>query len=202
MIRYVGKNEKERIQRMENNFDNNLGGQPETVNAEIDAGQEAVNTETDTRQEAAGTKAEGQSAADSAGEQHTGADAGYAQANSQQYSNSYGNYQQPEQNYQQQYQDNFNYNVGSNTTGYNRSYSDDNAPMTMGEWILTLLLMSIPCVNIVLCCVWAFGNTGNVNRRNFCRAELIFMGIGIVLGIIMVVIVAAVGIGASSYYYY
>lgn len=146
----------------------------------------------------------------------------YGNTNYQQPNQDYGNtsYQQPNQdygntnyqqqyqsfgntNYQQQYQDNYNYNVGNNT-GYNQNYNNDadTAPMSMGDWVITLLLMGIPCLNIIFCCVWAFGKTGNVNRRNFCRAELIFIGIGIVLSIIFTVIMAAVGFGGSRYYYY
>lgn len=112
-------------------------------------------------------------------------------------------------NYQQQYQDNYNYNVGNNT-GYNQDYNEgfDTSPMSMGDWVLTLLLMSVPCLNIIFCCIWAFGKSGNLNRRNFCRAQLIFIVIGIVIGIIASVIIAFVGfssinsISGSGYYYY
>lgn len=125
------------------------------------------------------------------------------------YSNSGQNYGDSSSQ-QYQYQDNYNYNVGNNT-GYGREYQDgmDSSPLSMGEWVLTLLLMSIPCVNIIMCCVWAFGKTGNINRRNFCRAELIFIGIGIVLSVIVFIImfVAGMGVmegltGGSRYYYY
>lgn len=122
----------------------------------------------------------------------------YGNVNSQQQGQNYGN-----TNYQQQYQDNYNYNVG-NHTGYEQGYQEsaDTAPLSMGEWVLTLLLMSIPCVNIILCCVWAFGKNGNVNRRNFCRAELIFIGIGTAFGIIMMIVIMTAAIGSGGYYYY
>lgn len=116
-----------------------------------------------------------------------------------------------QQQYQQQCQDNYNYNVGNNT-GYGREYYDgmDSSPLSMGEWVLTLLIMSIPCVNIIMCCIWAFGKTGNINRRNFCRAQLIFIAIGIVLSMIMVAVILATGMNilseiggrGSGYYYY
>ena len=44
--------------------------------------------------------------------------------------------------------------------------------MSVGSWLLTLLVLLIPCVGIVMYFVWAFG-VGNENRRNFCRAGLI-----------------------------
>lgn len=134
----------------------------------------------------------------------------YGGTGSNQQNQSYGNtnYQKQYQscgnmNYQKQYQDNYNYNVGSNT-GYSQNYTDgmDTAPMSMGEWVITLLIMGIPCLNIIFCCVWAFGKTGNVNRRNFCRAELIFIGIALALSIIFGIIMAVAGFGANRYYYY
>ena len=63
-----------------------------------------------------------------------------------------------------------NYGGGYNNSGL------DMTPMTMGEWIVTLIIMAIPCVNIIMCFVWGFGSTGNLNRRNFCRAYLIMIG--------------------------
>ncbi len=148
--------------------------------------------------------------------QSYGGGSGYGQPGQNYNGNSYGqpgqsygaaSYGQPEQNYSntsyQQYQDNYNYNVGNNT-GYSQNYDAgmDTAPMSMGDWIILLILMAIPCLNIILCCVWAFGKTGNVNRRNFCRAELIFIAIGIVISIIFAIIIATVGISGSTYYYY
>lgn len=57
-------------------------------------------------------------------------------------------------------------------------------PLSVGEWALTLVVLMIPCVNIVMLFVWGFGS-GNVSRRNFCRAQLIIMLVSIVLGIIL-----------------
>lgn len=78
-----------------------------------------------------------------------------------------------------------NYSQGS----YNQNYGGpsmmpEEAPMTMGEWLITLIVGTIPCIGIIMLFVWGFGSTGNVNRRNYCRAQLIVMGIGIVLGFI------------------
>lgn len=61
-------------------------------------------------------------------------------------------------------------------------------PVTMGEWLISLLLMCIPCVNIVLMFVWAFGSTTNKSKSNFFKAALIWYGIMIVLSIVMTVL--------------
>ena len=57
----------------------------------------------------------------------------------------------------------------------------DTRPMTVGDWMLTLLVLAIPIVNLIMYLVWALSGTGNINRRNFCRASiywfLIILGI-------------------------
>lgn len=106
----------------------------------------------------------------------------------------------PQPNYQQQYQDNYNYNVGSNTE-YHQTYDRmDTSPMSMGDWLLTLLAMMIPCAGIVLYFVWAFGKSGNINRRNFCRAQLIITGAVLVLYMILILIFGIAAIGSSALY--
>ncbi|MDD4100080.1 MAG: hypothetical protein PHT47_03225 [Candidatus Cloacimonetes bacterium] len=57
--------------------------------------------------------------------------------------------------------------------------------MTVGNWIVTMLLMIIPLVNIILLIVWAASSGENPNRRNFAIATLIFAAISIVLWMIM-----------------
>ena len=64
------------------------------------------------------------------------------------------------------------------------------AVMTMGEWLITLIVLATPCVNVIMYFVWAFGN-GNENRKNFCRAGLIVMAVGIVLTLILYAVVGA-----------
>ncbi|MFF2754189.1 hypothetical protein ACFVR1_10655 [Psychrobacillus sp. NPDC058041] len=54
--------------------------------------------------------------------------------------------------------------------------------MSIGEWLITMLIMIIPIVNIVMLFVWGFGNADP--RRNYARASLIWMAISIVLIII------------------
>ncbi|MDR2898712.1 MAG: hypothetical protein LBU94_00160 [Clostridiales bacterium] len=56
--------------------------------------------------------------------------------------------------------------------------------MTVKDWLITLLIMVIPCVNIIMLFVWAFSSGGNETRRTFAKAYLIFMAIMIVVSII------------------
>ena len=56
--------------------------------------------------------------------------------------------------------------------------------MSVGSYIGTMLLSAIPLVGFILLLVWAFGSDTNPNKKNFCRAYLILMLIGVVLSII------------------
>lgn len=69
----------------------------------------------------------------------------------------------------------------------NSSEQSDNSPMDLKDWILTLIVLLIPCVGIVMYFVWAFESNGNINRRNFCRAQLIIFAVllGIYLALFM-----------------
>ncbi len=61
---------------------------------------------------------------------------------------------------------------------------DREIPLSLGQWVLTLILLCIPCVNIIMLFVWAFGD-GNQSRKNFARANLIITLISVVLGVIL-----------------
>ena len=57
--------------------------------------------------------------------------------------------------------------------------------MTMGNWIVTFLLMLIPIANIVLMFMWAFGNDVNPSKKSFFKASLIMAAISIALSILL-----------------
>lgn len=70
---------------------------------------------------------------------------------------------------------------------------DAEEPLSVGQWMLTTLILMIPCVNIVMLFVWAFGS-GNKGRANYCKATLIWAGIVLVLYIILIVVCLALGV--------
>ena len=57
------------------------------------------------------------------------------------------------------------------------------AVMSTGGFVLASLLMCIPFIGLLICIIWAFVSCSNENRRNFARACLILMIIGIVLSL-------------------
>jgi len=72
-------------------------------------------------------------------------------------------------------------------------------PMTLGNWIVTMLLLLIPIANIVLMFVWAFGSNTNPSKKTYFQATLIFAAIGLVLTILswgaLLAMFAALGAG-------
>ena len=66
----------------------------------------------------------------------------------------------------------------------------DSSPMSVKDWFITIFILAIPIVGIVMYLVWAFGSTGNLNRRNFCRASLLW--VVIVFAVVFVFLLFAV----------
>lgn len=132
------------------------------------------------------------------GYQYGGYNQNYSQ--NQNYNQNYNQNQNYGQNNGYHYQDNYNYNTGNQ---YNQMYEpgQDSSPMSMGDWLLTLLAAMIPCVGIVLYFVWAFNKTTNVNRRNFCRAQLVIMGVVLVIYVIFIALFGSMLFSAGGFYY-
>ena len=54
------------------------------------------------------------------------------------------------------------------------SHYGDTKPMSVGDWFFSLLVLAIPILNIIMYLVWALGSSGNVNRKNFCMASILW----------------------------
>ncbi len=103
--------------------------------------------------------------------------------------------QQNQYDYQQQYQQNPNYYAP-------QSQYVNTEPMTIGNWLVMFLVFLIPIVNIVMLFVWGFGE-GNINRKNYCKAKLIWAAI--LSGIYILIFIAFGSVISSiinSYGYY
>jgi len=70
----------------------------------------------------------------------------------------------------------------------------DSEPMSVKDWVITLIILALPLINIVMLLVWAFGGTGNINRRNYCRASLLIFAIVIGLAICVSLLTALAGL--------
>lgn len=72
---------------------------------------------------------------------------------------------------------------------------EDESPMSVGDWMITILILAIPLVNLIMYLVWAFSSSGNLNRKNFCRASLIWLCIFFVIGFVLSILGASFGGG-------
>ena len=109
-------------------------------------------------------------------------DGGYQQYNSgQPYQNTY------QHTYQNAYQNPYQ----------NNSQMELEEPVKISEWVLAMVLMMIPCVNIIMMFVWAFSSTEKKSKSNFFKAYLIFFGIS--MGVMLLVWVAIVFFAMLSY---
>lgn len=69
--------------------------------------------------------------------------------------------------------------------------------ISIKEWMLIMLVMIIPIVNIIMMFVWAFSE-GNPTKQNYFKASLLWFAI--VIGIYILFIVLFLGLIASLGY--
>jgi cell division protein FtsW (lipid II flippase) len=65
-------------------------------------------------------------------------------------------------------------------------------PMSVKDWLITLLIMAIPIVGIVMLFFYAFGNAENINRQNWAKAQLIMFAIAIAIALLFFVVFGAI----------
>lgn len=106
---------------------------------------------------------------------------------------------QPQQSYQQQPYQQPQYQQQPYQTGD----SGLEEPVTFADWMISMLIMCIPCVNIIMMFVWAFGSNTKKSKSNYFKASLVWMLIGVVLMIVMAGAFGAIfaSLLESGYYY-
>ena len=67
---------------------------------------------------------------------------------------------------------------------FSQSNLPDTSVMSVGNWMITMLITMIPLVNIVMLLIWSFGDNTNLNKANWAKASLIYMCIVIVFYLI------------------
>lgn len=68
------------------------------------------------------------------------------------------------------------------------------APMTLGDWVITLILCAIPVVNIIMLIIWAASSSTDISKKHFAQAYLIILAIEVAVVVVMTV----AGIGTFS----
>ena len=54
-------------------------------------------------------------------------------------------------------------------------------PISVGEWIITTIILAIPIIGFIMLFVWGFGSNTQPSKANWAKATLIMIGISIVL---------------------
>ncbi|MUT68426.1 hypothetical protein [Paenibacillus sp. NEAU-GSW1] len=71
--------------------------------------------------------------------------------------------------------------------------------ISVKDWLITILLLAIPIVNIIMLFVWAFGGNTNPSKANYAKAALIWALIGIVIYVVLFVIILGSALSINSY---
>ncbi len=70
-------------------------------------------------------------------------------------------------------------------------------PLSMGSFMLMELVARVPILNIVMMFIWSFSGDTNINRKNWARARLIWVAIGLVVSVLAIAAALVLG-GALS----
>ena len=55
------------------------------------------------------------------------------------------------------------------------------APISVGDWVVTILITALPIIGLVMLFIWGFGSGTPVSKANYAKAALIWLAISIVL---------------------
>ena len=66
-------------------------------------------------------------------------------------------------------------------------------PLTVGDWIVTKLVLMIPMVGLVMLFVWAFSSDTHPSKKTFCQSALVMAA-----AVFGLVIIALIGFGGLA----
>lgn len=79
---------------------------------------------------------------------------------------------------------------------------EKSAPLSFGKYLGMMIVSIIPFVGFIMLLVWSFSSKTNANKKNWARAQLVYMIIvGIVAGILGASLMQAFVSAALSMYY-
>ncbi|HLS11093.1 MAG TPA: hypothetical protein VK050_02930 [Flavobacteriaceae bacterium] len=71
--------------------------------------------------------------------------------------------------------------------------------MSVKDWVITLIVLIIPLVNLIMLFVWAFGDGTVKTKSNFAKAQLLMYLIFIALAFIFSILLASLGLFAGGF---
>ncbi len=66
-------------------------------------------------------------------------------------------------------------------------------PMSVKDWVITVIISGIPVAGIIMLCIWAFGSDAPRTKSNYAKAMLIIQAVSVVFGIIIGILYAMLG---------
>jgi hypothetical protein len=70
-------------------------------------------------------------------------------------------------------------------------------PLSLGGWLITLIILAIPILDIIMLCVWAFGGNRD-EREKFAKAALILIIVGAILSVSLIGCVGCAAITGAA----
>ena len=61
-------------------------------------------------------------------------------------------------------------------------------PLTIGNWIVTLIILAIPLVNIIMLVVWSASESTHPSKRSYAQANLVILGVVFCIAILAALI--------------
>jgi len=75
--------------------------------------------------------------------------------------------------------------------------SKSSETISVGDWIVTFIVLAIPLVNIGAILYWAFSGSANPSKRTYAQASLIMFAVAVVF-YLLVVVIFGINLGASG----
>ena len=69
---------------------------------------------------------------------------------------------------------------------------NENKPVSIGEWIITFIILGIPLLNVIMLIVWALGESTHPSKKSYAQAILIIFGILVLIGIVASLVIPGI----------
>jgi len=77
--------------------------------------------------------------------------------------------------------------------------NSEQVPVSVKDWIITMVITAIPMVGFIMLFVWAFSDSTHPSKKNWAKASLIFFAIIIGLYIMMIAVFGSLMVSAAMF---
>lgn len=77
--------------------------------------------------------------------------------------------------------------------------NSEQAPVSVKDWIITMVITAIPMVGFIMLFVWSFSDSTHPSKKNWAKASLIFFAIIIGLYIMMIAVFGSLMVSAAMF---